>query len=58
MQRIARIDAPGDVSHHLPRDLTANFFHDDTDRNRLVDRPAKLLLETAAPCLGWALIRN
>ncbi|MBI4773865.1 MAG: transposase [Deltaproteobacteria bacterium] len=59
MPRKARIDAPGALHHIICRGIERrNIFRDDTDRNRFVDRLAKLLLETATPCFAWALMPN
>jgi len=47
MPRKARIDAPGALHHIIVRGIERRkIFKDDTDRNNLLDRLGKVLLET------------
>ncbi|MBI4777153.1 MAG: hypothetical protein HY788_23725 [Deltaproteobacteria bacterium] len=57
MPRKARMDAPQALLLIIGRGIERrSILRDDTNRNRFVDRPAQLLLETVTPCFAWPLI--
>jgi REP element-mobilizing transposase RayT len=54
-----RIDIPGVLSHVLVRGIERRpIFSDDFDRSFFVERLGRLLAETGADCLAWALMTN
>jgi hypothetical protein len=51
------MDALGALHHIIRRGVEQrNIFSDDSDGVGLVDRPAKLPVETATPCFACGLI--
>ena len=59
MPRHARLDAPGVLHHIIVRGIERRLiFRDDTDRDRFVERMAKLFTDTQTPCYAWALLGN
>ena len=59
MPRHARIDIPGLLQHVIVRGIERrDIFLDDNDRHLFLERLAKLLRETGADCLAWALMSN
>ena len=59
MPRKARIDAPGALHHIICRGIERRkIFIDDTDKNNLLSRLGRVLLETQTSCYAWALIDN
>ena len=59
MPRKARIDAPGALHHIICRGIERRkIFIDDKDKNNLLSRLGRVLLETQTPCYAWALIDN
>lgn len=59
MPRLARLDAPGVLHHVIIRGIERRrIFRDNTDRDRFVERLAKLLPETQTACYSWAVIPN
>jgi len=51
------MDAPEALHHIIRRGIERRgIFRDDNDKNRFIDRPAKVLLLTATPCSAWALM--
>lgn len=59
MPRQARIDAPGAIQHVIVRGIERRkIFHDDRDRDALVERLRRTLLDSATTCYGWALMPN
>ena len=59
MPRLARLDAPG-VFHHITiRGIERrNIFRDNRDRDNLLERLGKVLLETKTACYAWAFLQN
>lgn len=59
MPRQPRIDAPGAVHHVWTRGIEKrSIFLDDEDRDDLVARFCRVLPESQAGCLAWALLSN
>ncbi len=59
MPRTARLDAPGVLHHIIIRGIERRkLFKDDADRDNLVERLGRLLLETNTKCYAWALLPN
>lgn len=59
MPRKTRIDAPGALHHIICRGIERKpIFRDDEDRDHLLERLGKILLETSTTCFAWALIPN
>ncbi len=54
MPRKARIDAPGAPHHVIVRWIDGRkIFRSDYDRQNLIDRIGKLILETQTDCFAW-----
>ena len=59
MPRKSRIDAPGAVHHIIVRGIDRGLiFRDEEDRNRLLERLGRLVVETDTACYAWALLPN
>lgn len=59
MPRLARLDAPGVFHHIIIRSSERqNIFRDNHDRDNLLERLGKLLLETKTACYAWALLHH
>ncbi|MDI6775781.1 MAG: transposase [Syntrophales bacterium] len=59
MPRSARLDAPGVVHHIIIRGIEhRNIFRDNQDRENLLERLGRLLLETRTVCYAWAFLPN
>jgi REP element-mobilizing transposase RayT len=59
MPRKARIDAPGALHHVIVRGIERSaIFRDDVDRESFLTRFGRLLIDSATPCLAWALMDN
>jgi putative transposase len=59
MPRQPRLDIPGLLQHVIVRGIERSvIFLDDADRQRFVDRFARLLVDTETDCYAWALIPN
>ena len=59
MPRKARIDAPGAFHHIICRGIERRkIFYNNADRDNLLERLENILIETATPCYGWALLPN
>ena len=54
MPRKARIDMSGALHHLMIRGIERRkIFRDDQDRDNLLDRLGKILVETKTPCYAW-----
>ena len=59
MPRLARLDAPGVFHHIIIRGIERrNIFRDNRDRDNLLERLGKLLLETKTGCYAWSFLPN
>ncbi len=59
MPRAPRLDAPGCVHHVMLRGVERRIiFHDDLDRQDLLDRLSRVLAEARMPCFAWAFMPN
>ena len=59
MPRTARLDAPGVLHHIIIRGIERRkIFRNDTDRDDLIARIARLLPEANTACYAWALLSN
>ncbi len=59
MPRLARLDAPGVFHHIIIRGIERRkIFRDNRDRENLLERLGKLLLETKTGCYAWAFLPN
>jgi len=59
LPRQPRIDATGAVHHVWTRGIEKrNIFLDDEDRNDFVERLCRVLPDSGAGCLSWALLSN
>ncbi len=59
MPRSARLDAPAVLHHIIIRGMERRkIFRDDQDRENLLERLGKLLLETRTACYAWAFLPN
>ena len=59
MPRKARIDAPGALHHIIVRGIEKKpIFHDDLDRDNILQRLGQILRESHTPCYAWALMPN
>lgn len=59
MPRLARLDAPGVIHHIIIRGIERRkIFRDNHDRENLLERLGKLLLETKTGCYAWAFLPN
>ena len=59
MPRLARLDAPGVLQHIIIRGIERrNIFRDNRDRDNLLERLGRLLLETKTACYAWAFLPN
>jgi len=59
MPRQARIDAPGALHHIMTRGIERKkIFQGDDDRDNLLDRLGKVIVETGTRCYAWALMPN
>jgi hypothetical protein len=54
MPRTAHLDAPGVLHQIIITGIECrNIFKDNQDRENLLERPGKLLLETKKACYAW-----
>ena len=59
MPRLDRLDAPGVFHHIIIRGIERRkIFRDNRDRENLLERLGKLLLETKTGCYAWAFLPN
>jgi REP element-mobilizing transposase RayT len=59
MSRLARLDAPGVFHHIIIRGIERRkIFRDNRDRENILERLGKLLLETKTGCYAWAFLPN
>jgi len=59
MPRLARLDAPGVIHHIIIRGIERRkIFRDNRDRENLLERLGKLLLETKTGCYAWTFLPN
>ena len=59
MPRLARLDAPGVFHHIIIRGIERRkIFRDNHDRENLLERLGKLVLETKTGCYVWAFLPN
>jgi putative transposase len=59
MPRHARIDAPGAVHHVMVRGITRNaIFYDNEDRDRFIERAARVFGEGRITCYAFAMLSN
>jgi len=59
LPRQPRIDAPGVVHHVWTRGIEKrSLFLDDEDRDDFVERLCRVLPDSGAACLSWALLSN
>jgi len=59
MPRNARIDAPGALHHIIVRGIARRkIFYDDEDRDNILNRLGRILIDTDTSCFAWALIPN
>lgn len=59
MPRSARLDALGVLHHIIIRGIERrNIFRDNRDRENLLERLGRLLLETKTACYAWAFLPN
>ena len=59
MPRRARIEIPGALHHIIVKGIEGReIFHDDTDRDRFLNRLGIVLTDTKIPCFAWALMPN
>ena len=59
MPRLARLDAPGVIHHVMIRGIERRkIFHNNKDRDDMMDRLADLLPATNTSCYAWAFLSN